>query len=272
MDNMIGDSIKNISGLSALDTPIYLIGITSIIAIIALPNYEITNPQWNLLYFLFVLILLASVIFTQVKQSHLTKNYELKVKLSRSGSIVAAIAAILFANDEALRYPFLFKLIIFAVAIQVLLFSIYLIVREINEKSDPSGTTSHSRKPSYIQLALLTSAILIGMAKNSHNFGEHLFLSNNNIENYYQPRADNLDKVDKSLSKTFDKMLEGSKETAVAQETLLRQKYTDVLNFDEVTARYNRINYTLLALWAFTIIIWTYVLFFKKDTLKPDRL
>jgi len=270
MDNIIGDSLKNMSGLSALDTPIYLIGITAIIAIIGLPNYEITNTPWILLFILFVLILLASVIFTQVKQHHLTKNYELKVKLSRSGSIVAAIVAILFAHDEALRYPFLFKLILFAVSIQVLLFAIYLIVRELNEKKATGTVPSSSRKPSYIQLALLTSALLIGMAKNSHNFGEHLNLSNNNIEAYYQPRADNLDRVDKSLSKSIDQFLVSSKEAAAAQEEILRSKYRDVLQFDEVTARYNKVNYSLLSLWALTIIIWIYVLFFKKESLKPE--
>jgi len=271
MDNIFGDSLKNISGLSALDTPIYIVGIASIVATIGLPNYEITNAQWNILFLIFIVILLASVIFTQVKQSHSTKNYELKVKLSRSGSIVAAIVAILFANDEALRYPFLFKLILFAAVIQVVLFSIYLLFQEIKAKKEvKSATTPNYRKRSYIQLALLTSAILIGIAKNSHNFGKHLNLSDNNIEDYYQPRADNLDKVDKSVTKTLDKILEGSKAEAQTEEQVLRDKYANILSFDEVTSRYNRINYSLLSIWLITIIIWIYVLFFKKETLLTE--
>ncbi len=268
MDNIFGDSLKNISGLSALDTPIYIVGIASIVAVIGLPNYEITNTQWNILFIVFITILLASVIFTQVKQSYSTKNYELKVKLSRSGSIVAAILAILFANDEALRYPFLFKLILFTAVIQVVLFSIYLMLEEIKKNKEINSiANSVNRKRSYIQLALLTSAILIGIAKNSHNFGKHLNLSDNNIEDYYQPRADNLEKVDISFSNSIEKMLGGDKSDAEKEEQSLKNKYYNVLSFDEVTSRFNRINYSLLSIWSITIFIWIYVLFFKKETI-----
>lgn len=256
------------SGLSALDTPIYLIGITAIIALLKLPNYELTNMQWQILFIVFFVILLSSIIFTMVRQKHVTKNQDLKIKLSRSGSIVAAVAAILFADDEALRYPFLFQLILFAAIIQVVVFSIYLIAKEISKKdSNVANPALVNRLPSYLQLALLTSAMLIGIARNSHNFGEHLNLSDNNIEAYYQPRADNLHAVDRSIPKVVDALLKSRDDSVEEQESFLSRKYSNLLTFNEVSSRYDQINYSLLALWGLSIIIWIYILFFKKETI-----
>ncbi|RDK88186.1 hypothetical protein [Marinirhabdus gelatinilytica] len=266
MDNLIGDSIKNMSGLSALDTPIYLIGITAVIALLKLPNYEVTNMQWQLLFAIFIIILFSTIVFTMVRQKHITKNQDLKIKLSRSGSIVAAIAAILFAGDEALRYPFLFQLIIFAAIIQVVVFSIYLIVKEIS-KRDSATIEQFQKVPSYLQLALLTSALLVGIARNSHHFGEHLNLSDNNIEAYYQPRADNLHAVNRSIPNVVDEFLKERNEKTKLQEVEIQTKYDNILTFDEVSGRYYQINISLLVLWGSSMLIWIYILFFKKQTL-----
>lgn len=264
MESIVRNSLQSFSGLSVLDTPIYLIGITAIFGLIKLPNYEITTFHWFILFSILLVILIMCIFFVLAKQNYITKNHELKIKLSRSGSIVAAIGALIFSGDEALRYPFLFFFICIPVLIQVIVFALYLVLKEENIKRE-SSFISKFKMPSYLQLTLLTSALLIGLAKNSHNFGEHLMLSKANSDKYYQPRADHLEKVDLSITKTLTKIMSDvEKEDVVKTEVSLRNSYDDLLTYSEVTSRYYYINYSFVGVWASCIVIWIYVLFFKK--------
>lgn len=300
MDPLNQDAIsKSISTFEPVNTPFHVIAVVGIVVLVSLGGYEISNMPWNLITLLISCVILISIIFSLLKVQIVDDKYLKQLRYVRSVGIASAVLVFFIAGDDALQFPPLFYKLYAMSVVHIITFGVYLYIadRTIRQNEETTDTLKKksiesNKKHSFLQLALITTALLIGIAKNAAN-GSRYYQKVDRVENiFYAPRIETLEKeiyglseeteanslgenlnqiinyiqkemIKKGGKSTLDSLTLKSNEVKLNE---LMDKQFHVLKYEDIVRRYRLLDDILFYGWFGCISIW---MFFMLTNLSP---
>jgi len=237
-----------------LNTPFQIIAIAGILVLISIPDYQIKNLPFNILLWTITVVVFASIILSLSAEHIIDEKYNLQLRLARSAGIAGSLLSIMILGDSGLQRYSLFYKIVVPCIIQILIFGFYIFVDErtrkfLKNRSANVPNYAREKRTSFLQIALITTALLLGMARNAHNLSLYYTGSEND---YFAARdkIENDSDLDNILSVLLKKRI-----AAPAEETSGSR-----LNSEEIRDRYIRVGSALFICWLACILFWLYFL------------
>lgn len=280
---------KLFDNFESVNTPFHIIAIASILTLIQLQEFDsghLAPLQWNLIVITISIVILISIIFSSFKHPVDPIKYKLQIKLARSVGIASAILCFWIAGADALNITKVFYKIYIPVIAQIILFGFYILIINRTEETknitagiDTQGKVNKIeendkilKRPSFLQLALITTALLVGIAKNANDGARYYIVSvegeNNTQGHSKEDFQDDLTKgdhtEDESAEENYseDHTKEVNVEKEICADNRCRKK------------RYETVDQILFWFWMLCVLIWAYNLikYLKPGLIFSDKV
>ncbi|MCB9305927.1 MAG: hypothetical protein H6565_04975 [Lewinellaceae bacterium] len=169
MEKPTASSLSFLGNLPHSKTPFQFIVMSCIITVITTAGFELNSENhWNIIFFTTTLVLFLSILITFLAKYEISEvDYDKQMRFARSFGISIATLCFLFAGKKAINDGDVFPIIAYPSIIQILIFFIYVFVKETfseNGSYQDTGGVPISRKINYLQLCLITTSLLVGVA------------------------------------------------------------------------------------------------------------
>lgn len=293
----LSETTKAIGNFESLNTPFHVIALAAILTLVLIPEYQIASTPWNFILITVIIVILLSIIFSLLRHPIERKKYRIQIKFARSVGIASAILCFLIAGDEAFKFPDLFFKVYIPSIAQIVIFGFYIFImgrtensnEKLNQEKNEDKKEKTIRRPSLLQLALITTALLVGIARNAHSGAKYYEEINSKEQSFYAPNNESLRQeamkingLEEIQDNALDRMAVLAEKLATKMDTFklkqedviiektidsLRNSYSFVLTSEILVDRFDRVDKILFRYWMFCMFIWIY---FIAKTLTPN--